>query len=168
MTWDLAQEEQDGQCAGRELTPGSAQRISCHVLWSATHAYGYQQCKQHPEAGKIQERQAQLHGGKLQHRMCLQPGAQGRDQARKEQQARQEHIGGRSQPERVPLRVSCSPLVCDCPRMRCAAGHQCPHATQQGERERTGKEPHELNAHRAAEQPRSTRGRTPLAGGRKS
>jgi len=111
MTWDLAQEEQDGQCAGRELTPGSAQRSSCQVPWSATHAYRYQECKQHRDPWKIQEREAQLYGGKLQHRMRLQPGAQGRDQARKEQQARQEHIGGRSQPERVPLRVPCSPLV---------------------------------------------------------
>ena len=83
MTWDLGQEEQDGQGAGRELTPGSAQRISCHAPRGATHAYGYQEYKRHPEPWKIQEREAQLHCGKLQHRMRLQPSAQGRDQARK-------------------------------------------------------------------------------------
>jgi len=38
MTWDLGQEEQDGQGAGHELTPGSAQLSSCHVPGSATHA----------------------------------------------------------------------------------------------------------------------------------
>src|SRR5258708_21465224 len=40
MTWDLAQEEQDGQCARRELTPGSAQRSSCQVPGRAAHSHG--------------------------------------------------------------------------------------------------------------------------------